>query len=340
MTKQAFELFFPSLAFAFGAALGSFLNVVIYRLPLADLPEGEVPEPIDEEAGGDPAMTVADWIEEFSPTLFWQALMRWRVVASPKRSFCPPCKAQIAWYDNLPLISYLALGAKCRACKGKIPIRYFLVEFLTACLFAVIVYLTLVRPYLADLPVSLGVTGVHLGLALALVAIGFIDWDHTVIPDAIDKPGLLLGLILAPLVPALHQGHGDLATLGIAVESAGLASLLSAVIGALFGTALIAGVGGLGRLLFKKQAMGFGDVKLMAMLGAFLGWKGVLLTLLVACFAGAFIGIALKAVSGSSYVPFGPFLAIGAMLVLLFRAELLWAILVWYPGLIRGPQPV
>jgi len=359
--RAALELGIPAFGFAFGAICGSFLNVVIYRLPRA----GEIlrggakgdddAADADNDNHSDSDEAIEDgeglgaraWLRNLVPD-FLAALSQWRGVASPRRSFCPQCRAQLLARDNIPLLSYLLLAARCRTCKASIPVRYFVVELLTGCLFAMAAERTLAAPLLAGHLAQPALFGVFCAVIAAMVAVAYIDIDLLIIPDAIDKPGMLLGLLVAPLVPALHAHNGDLSTLaswagavGVAVPSDwGLPgprseAFVAALCGLLFGAGLIYLVGWLGRLAFRKEAMGLGDVKYLGMLGAFLGWKGVLFVLVVGCFAGALIGIGIKLASGSRYIPFGPFLSLGGLLVLLARPELSYVVFVWYPGLLR-----
>lgn len=310
MPRELLELFVPGFAFAFGAVVGSFLNAVIHRLPRED--------------------------EGLS-------------LLEPKRSFCPKCSAQIAWYDNLPLASYLLLGGRCRACKAKIPLRYFGVELLTALLFTWTAVDLVSTPALAGADPHFALLGVHLALVASMVAVTFIDFEHHIIPDRIDKPGMVLALVLSPFVTTLHVPNGDLEVLarfvrflglsvpaGFGIEARWLVSLISSALGMVTGAGVIYAIGVLGTKLFKKDAMGFGDVKYMGMLGGFLGWQGVLMTLFLACMTGAFIGIAIKLVTKDEHIPFGPFLSLGALLMLRLGAEVYWALFVWYPSLIRG----
>jgi len=241
------------VCFLVGLVIGSFLNVVIGRLP-----EG-------------------------------------RSVVHP-RSACPGCGASIRWYDNVPVLSWLWLRARCRSCRAAISWRYPVVELLTAGLFAVAAYRF--GPTMELIPALL--------LLAALVAITGIDLDHQLIPDVITLPGVAAG---AALGIAIHPDHWLDIGLGIAVG------------GGLFFVIILASGGG----------MGGGDMKLGAMLGAFLGWKLVLLAILLAVFAGGAVAITLL-MSGSKGrkdpVPFGPFLALGAVLSLLWGNGLL----AWYLG--------
>ncbi len=298
MSPQTIEILVPAIAFVFGAIIGSFLNVVIYRLPRAD--------------------------EGLS-------------ISHPRLSLCPQCKATIRGYDNIPLLSYFILKGRCRACRAKIPLRYFVVELLTASLFAYLA--VLYQPHWA-------LAAVYAALTAALIAVTFIDIDLMIIPDKIDIPGMVLAPAISAALPALHQ-NGDLASLGLSIGSPHLAAAVSSGLGIAVGAGIIwlialaaEGVLALLRRLRwteKTEAMGFGDVKLLGMIGGFLGWKGVLLTLLLACFAGSAIGIVLRLVTKDSYIPFGPFLSLGALGVILWRAEVVHFIFDVWPRLFRFP---
>jgi leader peptidase (prepilin peptidase) / N-methyltransferase len=185
---------------------------------------------------------------------------------------------------------------------------------------------------------------VYAGLVAALIACTFIDIDLRIIPDKIDLPGMALAPVLSAAFPGLH-GYGDargtpryddLATLGLTVENPHVAAVIASVLGIICGAGVIYVIGVLGSIAFRKEAMGFGDVKLLGMIGGYLGWKGVLLALLLGCFAGAAIGIIVNLVTKDPYIPFGPFLSVGALLVILWRGEIIWFLTVWWPGFVNG----
>lgn len=305
MNPELRATLFTAFAFALGAVVGSFLNVVIYRLPR-----------------GDEGLTVSH----------------------PRRSLCPRCGATIRWYDNIPLISYFVLLGKCRACRAPISLRYFCVELLTASLFA---YLG--SRFLAPSPAALddvALFTVYSVIVAALIAITFIDIDLMIIPDAIDVPGIVLAPLAAFAVPALHLGWGgvrpdDLETLGLApalidpLTSPRLYAVAASAIGIIVGGGVIWAIGWLGTLAFKKEAMGFGDVKLLAMIGGYIGWKGTLIALFLGCLSGAAIGVVVKLLTKDSYIPFGPFLALGALIVILWRPEVTEFLFVTYPRIVR-----
>jgi leader peptidase (prepilin peptidase)/N-methyltransferase len=227
------------------------------------------------------------------------------------RSRCPRCRTVIAWYDNLPVLSWILLGGKCRSCRAPISPRYALVELLTAALFAWAAARLVGRPAF-DAAALFALHAFFLG---ALVASTFIDLEFRILPDEITIPGIAVGLAFsagAPVVqgpPPFWPAHPH------------AAGLVASVLGALVGGGVIFLVGVLGKLVFRKEAMGFGDVKFMAMVGAVLGWRAVLLTFVLACFLGSIFGIGkYLAVRRMGYVPFGPFLSGGA-LGMLFGAE-------------------
>ncbi|OQW96745.1 MAG: hypothetical protein BWK77_03735 [Verrucomicrobia bacterium A1] len=211
------------------------------------------------------------------------------------RSHCPHCNKLIAWYDNIPLVSYLSLRARCRHCGGKISVRYFLVEALVGVLF-LLVWLR----YGVDVR-----TPVYWMIASGLVLGTFVDFDHMIIPDRVTLGGVVAGLVLSPLLPALH---------GVATP---LASFIEALKGMAAGAGILWLVGVLGKLAFKKDAMGMGDVKLMGGLGALLGWKSVVFTIMLSSVLGSLVGLGMivgHRKEWQSRVPYGPYLALAAMI--------------------------
>lgn len=209
------------------------------------------------------------------------------------RSRCPKCGAAIRARDNLPVLSWLLLGGRCRDCRAPISIRYPLIELLTALAFAGCV-------------LRFGATTTAIGGALfcaALVALAAIDVEHFLLPDKITLPGIVAGLAAQPL---LAWG-----------------SLAGAVQGALIGAGILLVMAGLWELLRGVEGMGLGDVKMLAMIGAFLGLHGVIVTLVFASLAGSIVGITLLArgsIELQGKLPFGLFLALGGA-VALFAGE-------------------
>ncbi|MCE5194245.1 MAG: prepilin peptidase [Nitrospiraceae bacterium] len=215
-------------------------------------------------------------------------------------SYCPSCKTPIKAWDNIPILSYLFLRSKCRACKEKISFRYPVVEALNALFYCLLLW-------------RFGI-GLHLltyfALVSSLIVITFIDLDYQIIPDSITLPGVVLGLILGSFL--LPDPFSRWSPLGYK------ASLIGAVTG--FGLYYLIAV-------LSKGGMGGGDIKMMAMLGAFMGWKSVLLTTFSGSFLGAIWGISLMIFEGKSRktkIPFGPFLAAGALITLFYGQEILY----------------
>lgn len=237
------------IVFLFGIMFGSFLNVVIYRLPLE------------------------------------------KSIVKPPSS-CPRCGSRIKYYDNIPILSYLLLRGKCRQCEAKISSRYPAVEFLAGALSVFAIY-----------HFGLNLKGIEtLILSLAFIAIFFIDLDYTIIPDLITLPGIVIGFAVSFAPGAFINWDQSL-------------------IGLLVGGGSFYLVGMIGQFAFKKEALGLGDVKFAAMLGAFVGWQNLLLTLVLASFFGSVIGIIVMLVQGKgrkSYIPFGPFLVVGAWISIYF----------------------
>jgi len=219
-------------------------------------------------------------------------------------SHCPVCGGAIRPWDNIPILSFLLLRGRCRACGSPIAWRYPLVECLTAILFAA----TVSRYGVTWLTITL------LAFLSALVVIAFIDLDHQIIPNVITLPGIPLGLLVGVVL-------GD-------------PPILDRVIGTLAGAGFLYLVLFFGSALYGQEAMGEGDLNLIALVGAFLGWRGVMVTILVGCLIGSAVGLALiglRRLRRREHIPFGPFLAFGAT-VALFWGERAVA---WYLGLLR-----
>lgn len=261
--------YFTVLVFLFGSCVGSFLNVCIYRIP-----------------------------QELS-------------VVTP-RSHCPSCGQLIAWYDNIPLLSFALLAGRCRHCRNRISPRYVLVESLTAVLFLLVwLKLALAPEHVFGLtPIATATLLPVYWLFIAGLILGtFVDIEHMIIPDRVSIGGIVAGVVLSPLVPAMHGATGR------------WNSLLMSLDGAALGFALLWTIAGVGRLIFKRDAMGFGDVKLIGAIGAFLGWRAVLFTLMVSSLVGSVIGVVFV-IAGrkqmQSRIPYGPYLALAAVLWVLW----------------------
>lgn len=240
------EILIWVLVLYLGAAVGSFLNVAIHRMPLGES------------------------------------------VVKP-RSRCPSCRSAIAWYDNIPVLSWLLLRGRCRGCGASISIRYPFIELVTA-LIALVLFAR------EGLSVAFAVQFVF---ACALLVVAYIDLDHQIIPDKISLPGIVLGLVAA--------------------APGGAPQILDAALGVLVGGGILLSVAWVYERSTGREGMGGGDVKLLAMIGAFLGWQGVLLTLLLGSLLGSAIGIVLMTSRGADRrvaIPFGPFLSLGALVTL------------------------
>jgi leader peptidase (prepilin peptidase)/N-methyltransferase len=229
------------------------------------------------------------------------------------RSRCPKCMTDLAWKDNIPIFGWLALGGKCRYCKAPISARYPSIELLTAILFTLV---WLMYPYqLIVVPYGLLVFGLILG--------SMVDFDEMWIPDRCTIGGMIIGPVLSFLVPALH---GD----GSRVESL-VASLIGLAVG--FGSLWL--VATIGKLVLKKDAMGFGDVKLMGALGAFLGWESIIFIVFVSSLLGTVVGVTFIALGNKEWqskIPFGPYISLAAILWILGGYKL-WALyLNWMQG--------
>ena len=218
-------------------------------------------------------------------------------------SHCPKCGKAIAFYDNLPIISFLFLLGRCRKCRAPISWRYPLVEALNGS-----GYLLLLKQFGLSWPALM-----YALFLSALIVVTFIDLDVQIIPDVISLPGIVIGLAVSYWLP---QGF------------------LNSLIGFLVGGGLFWLVAEVGFRVLKQEAMGGGDIKLIAMVGAFLGWQNVLLTIFLASLTGAAVGLVFMVLKGwgrKTPIPFGPFLALGAVLALFFGTT----IVRWYVGLGR-----
>lgn len=220
-------------------------------------------------------------------------------------SHCVTCKAPILWYDNIPVLSYILLRGRCRKCGARISWVYPLIEIAASGLF-VLFYATLGLSPAAF---------VYLGLSLALLVETVIDLRYQIIPDEITLPGMALGLLASAVWPALHG------------KEVWWSGALAASIGLLAGGGFLYAAGTLAEKILKKEAMGGGDVKLLAFIGAVLGWQGVLWTVLVSSFTGAIAGSILRWTTGEERIPFGPYLALGTFLYIFFgQSSIRWYI--------------
>jgi leader peptidase (prepilin peptidase) / N-methyltransferase len=246
-------------AAAFGALIGSFLNVCIYRLPLGK-------------------------------SIVWPA------------SACPHCNRELLWYENIPVASFVALRGRCRTCAGPISVRYPLIEALTAAMFALAWWYY--GPGLLLLS--------RLVFGCALLVLFAIDLEHQLLPDVITLPGIIVGFVFS-----FFTGPG----------------WMDSLIGIILGGGVLYLMAKGYYLVRREHGLGMGDVKMLAMVGAFVGWELTLLTLMLASFSGTIIGLTLivtKRGGMKSALPFGTFLALGAATA----ATVGPAVLRWYLGLL------
>ncbi len=293
--------FFIGTALVFGLLIGSFLNVVIYRVPV--MLERQWREQCREMAAAEPPGSASGTAKAADP---------FNLVVP--RSACPACKAPITAIQNIPVLSYLFLRGRCASCGVRISPRYPAIEALTGILSAAVAW-----------KFGFGWPAVAaLVLTWFLVALTFIDVDHQLLPDNLTLPLLWIGLLLSLWAPL---GSGA----PIPMDPR------SSIIGAIAGYVSLWSVYHLFRLLTGKEGMGYGDFKLFAALGAWLGWKMLLPIILIAAAVGAVVGIAILALRGqnrSTPIAFGPFLAAAGWLMLLFGQQLVTG----YLGLF-SPRP-
>ena len=275
------------------------------------------------------AFALGACVASFLNVCIWR-LPRSESVVRPG-SHCPNCNAPIKWYQNIPIVSWCFLRGRCANCRKPISMRYAVVELLGGVLF-LLVYLQWAMPaILRKLPAwglvpiadpwcmaaeCLVVTGLILG--------SFIDLEHFYLPDRVTIGGMVLGVPASFLLPEL-QG-----------ETARLPALCWSLGGMALGFFSLWGIGAVFSKLFKKEALGFGDVKLIGAVGAFFGPWGVLFTVMISSFAGSLVGMLLVArgrarLGGFTAVPYGPFLAIGALVWMYWGPALIG----WYLGLFR-----
>lgn len=279
-----------------GLAVGSFLNVVVHRLPLmlerqwwgdvaAQLGDGDSFRRVFGGPAPERLLLASGGLEKALAELKPLSLAR-------PASRCPSCGQRIRFWQNVPLLSWLLLRGRCAGCGTRISLRYPLVELATAALFAALAWRTGPQPVLL----------LWCAMAAVLLALALIDWDTTVLPDALTLPLLWGGLVAAALgwLPGL--------------------SLLQSLGGAVAGYLSLWLVYWFFKLATGKEGMGFGDFKLLAALGAWLGWQAILPIVLMASVIGAVIGLVMKvmgALREGRFVPFGPFLAGGGLVVML-----------------------
>jgi leader peptidase (prepilin peptidase)/N-methyltransferase len=279
---QTNSAFLVGAVFVVGLMVGSFLNVVIHRLPV---------------------MMERDWKAQCQDYMGQAPVEEGpRLSLAKPRSRCPNCGHTIRFYENIPVLSYLWLRGKCSSCQHPISLRYPLIELLTAVLSAVIAW-------------HFGFgwqAGAALLLTWALIALSMIDVDHQLLPDSITLPFLWLGLTLS-LFPVF-------------------ADMRSSLIGAIAGYLSLWTIYQLFRLLTGKEGMGFGDFKLLALLGAWMGWQSLPMIVLLSSAVGAVLGISMILIQGRDRhqpIPFGPYLAVAGWITLLWGEQMSSSYLRW-----------
>ena len=227
-------------------------------------------------------------------------------------SRCTSCGKPVRFYDNIPILSYIVLMGKCRQCKAGVSMRYPSIELLNALLYLLVLH----RFGIASPWVLL----TYFVFVSSLVVIVFIDFDHQIIPDSITLPGIPIAVVLGSFIlPDPFLRHEEM-------------GYVNSIIGFLAGGGFFYIIAIAGRAILKKDAMGGGDIKMMAMVGGLLGWKGVILTTFLGSLFGSLIGVSLIMLKGrewGSKIPFGPYLALGALVSLLWGED----ILRWYLGI-------
>ena len=267
------------VTFVVGAIVGSFLNVCIYRLP-------------------------------------WHKSILW------PGSRCVVCLAPIRWYDNIPIVSWLALRGRCRDCGAKFSARYMSVEAFTGLMFVALFWAEVVHAarHEAAVPVTrlCGEYVYHLALVSALIVATLVDLDWQIIPDSVTVPGMVIGLAGAFAMPGVHLPE-LLLTWPFAdwlADHPHWQALWTSVAGLLAGGAIVWVVRFSGTWALAKEAMGSGDVTLLAMIGSFLGWQAAVIVFFIAPFFGLFGGIAQWITRRDNVIPYGPFLSVATVLVL------------------------
>jgi len=256
-------------AFALGAVIGSFLNVVIYRYPR-------------EES----------------------------IVSPPSR--CPSCGNRIRWHDNIPILSWLLLRGRCRDCRAPISTRYPLIELANALFYLAIFF---------RVGATVGFIPIAAVVSMTIILI-YIDLDIQILPDAVDLPGAVIGLVIGAM------GLGSKSTLTLS------SNLVESITGAIIGSGMLLALALAYKLVRKTEGMGLGDVKMLIMLGAIVGWKAIVPLLFVASAVGAAFGVSLGIARKEGLqvaIPFGVFLGLATFVVVFFGHTLvLW----WYRALL------
>jgi leader peptidase (prepilin peptidase)/N-methyltransferase len=287
-----------AIVIIFGLIIGSFLTVCVYRIPLgrelgiAGLQEEEG---LEEGAEDDPE----EGSEQNSPH-FEKPVNIWY----PRRSFCPHCGGQLRWFHNLPFFGYLSLLGRCAFCKERISWKYPTIELLTAG-----------AAWLSYSSFDPQTAAIAFIFSAALIVLSFIDLEYFILPNVITYPGIALGIVFGLLQTFFHWFEAPPFVANI--EQGG--------IGILCGAGILLAISLFYTFVRRKQGLGLGDVKLLAMTGAFFGFPGAFYTIFVGSLIGSLVGISLMLIGRgkwSSYLPFGPYLAVANLLYLFYGQEL------------------
>lgn len=220
-------------------------------------------------------------------------------IVKPSRSFCPNCNNMIRYYDNIPVLSYILLKGRCRHCNEPISFRYPMVEIISGLMTVAVV-------------LKYGLSSqsfIYFFFISSLIVITFIDIDHRIIPDIITLPGIVIGLAASFFLPQI--------------------SFKTSIIGMLAGGGSLFAVAWGYNLITGKDGMGGGDIKLLAMMGTMVGWKGILFIIFVSSAVGTLVGITVMLIQGKNMkfaIPFGPFLSLGAITYVFFGRQIIY----WY----------
>lgn len=280
---------YPILALigVLGAIIGSFLSVCIYRIPYGrptGPPTFEEMNGLDPESEQEQTEVSSDEVEEHLS------------IGKPARSFCPKCRSKLLWWHNIPILSWLMLKGRCYFCKEKISFRYPLVEILSSVLAVASVY-------------NFGLTPTALlifAYCATLIVISFIDIEYYIIPDVITLPGVVLGILVGVVNHYFHIFAWPLPE-----------TVWGNLVGLGFGGGVLLLISEVYLRIRKRVGLGLGDVKLLAMTGAFFGFQGAFSTMFFGSLLGSVIGISLMLISRKGlthHLPFGPYLALGTIL--------------------------
>ena len=265
-------------------------------------------------------------VASFLNVVIWRVPRGESIVSPP--SHCPKCNAAIKWYQNIPILSWLALRGKCANCKAPISPRYILIELLGGVLFLVVFWCCFMpyAPYVKDMvqkqifPFPLAITLIAMWIWVSLMIVGsMIDFDHKLLPDFVTVGGMVLGLVYNAVAYSFAYSFEP---------------IVKSLVGLVFGFGLLWLIRFLGSKAFKREAMGMGDVFLMGAVGALFGPVAVLVTLILSSVFGSIVGLSMVALSKTKFgkfveIPYGPYICMGCLAWMFYGNELVS----WYLGL-------